>query len=188
MKYSKEEIQEIVKIHIVGGITLADIARAYNTYPNAFHKRIREMGIASNRHCMKPSSGYKYCCGCDKILREVKFYKSDRNKPGNHCISCNKSHNKDWKGYRNRLVILKKKYGITEETYRELVDQSKGVCPICKEGIDILNPKGHAVDHDHETGKVRAFLCGRCNMAIGGLRDSPELLREAANYIEEHRT
>ena len=42
------------------------------------------------------------------------------------------------------------------------------------------------IDHNHETGKVRALLCGPCNVALGGFRESPTLLRAAAEYIESH--
>ncbi|MCJ1709252.1 endonuclease domain-containing protein [Microbacterium sp. VKM Ac-2923] len=41
------------------------------------------------------------------------------------------------------------------------------------------------IDHDHATGIVRGILCSTCNTGLGMLRDSPVILRAAANYIEE---
>lgn len=44
-----------------------------------------------------------------------------------------------------------------------------------------------AIDHDHETGKVRALLCDTCNFMIGLSRESPALLHIGAAYLEAHR-
>ncbi len=43
-----------------------------------------------------------------------------------------------------------------------------------------------AVDHDHETGKIRELLCIQCNGMLGMARDQAALLRLAADYIERH--
>lgn len=61
-------------------------------------------------------------------------------------------------------------------------DSIRHTCDICgREPKD----RAHAVDHDHATGKLRGILCGPCNTALGMLRDSPDLMRRAAAYIEE---
>lgn len=48
-------------------------------------------------------------------------------------------------------------------------------------------PTGHAVlhlDHCHETGKFRGWLCGKCNVGLGMFRDSPVLLQLAVEYLK----
>lgn len=57
-----------------------------------------------------------------------------------------------------------------------------GLCAICRTA-----PAVH-VDHDHETGAVRALLCFNCNGGLGQFKDDPYLLRMAAFYVEHHRT
>lgn len=79
----------------------------------------------------------------------------------------------------------KLKYGISAEQYAEMVARQKGQCAICEAPPGI---KGLCIDHCHETGAVRALLCGNCNMAIGKLRDDPRIMRAAADYVEAHQT
>lgn len=91
-----------------------------------------------------------------------------------------------------RHYNLKRYYGLTMERYGQMLADQGGVCAICKLPEVRVTPKGDLttlhVDHDHETNEVRALLCYRCNSALGSMRDDPALLREAANYLERHRT
>lgn len=77
-------------------------------------------------------------------------------------------------------------YGLTLAQYRTLVLDQDGLCAICeepeKEGWDL------SVDHCHSTGQVRGLLCRKCNVALGLLRDRPDLLRAAADYLELSRS
>ncbi len=75
-------------------------------------------------------------------------------------------------------------YGLTLSNYIELKCEQKGLCKLC--GM-INNGWALAVDHDHKTGKVRGLLCDNCNTGIGMLKDSPELLKKAINYLEENK-
>lgn len=43
------------------------------------------------------------------------------------------------------------------------------------------------IDHCHETGIVRGVLCNPCNFALGFMKDKPDRLRAAADYIEKYR-
>ena len=66
--------------------------------------------------------------------------------------------------------------------YNELLFDQGGVCAIC----DGVNASGKflAVDHDHETGAVRGLLCSRCNSGLGLMKDDPERLLRAIQYIQ----
>jgi hypothetical protein len=40
------------------------------------------------------------------------------------------------------------------------------------------------LDHDHETGKFRGYICRDCNMALGKLGDTTEAIRRVLAYLE----
>lgn len=44
-------------------------------------------------------------------------------------------------------------------------------------------PRHLHLDHDHETGVFRGWLCTRCNMAIGLLGDSKPGVKQAIKYL-----
>ena len=74
-----------------------------------------------------------------------------------------------------------KQYGLTIEEYNQMFVDQNGVCAICKEQSQ--NGTNLCVDHCHTTGKVRGLLCTGCNVGIGRLKDSVELLESAIGYL-----
>ena len=84
---------------------------------------------------------------------------------------------------RNRRKKLMKQYGITPEEYDKLFSKQNGACAIC--GNIPTNGKKLAVDHSHITGKVRGLLCHSCNVTLGNVDDSIELLTKAIEYLSK---
>lgn len=83
--------------------------------------------------------------------------------------------------------ILQDTYGITREDYLKMSEEQGHVCKICG-CAETVKRRGKvirlAVDHCHQTGKIRGLLCCSCNRALGYFKDSPENLRKAAEYLE----
>ena len=78
-----------------------------------------------------------------------------------------------------------RQHGLTPEMFDAMLSQQNGVCAIC--GAASSGRWGTlAVDHDHETGRVRGLLCSRCNTAIGLFGDDPARMDEAAAYLRAH--
>ena len=85
-----------------------------------------------------------------------------------------------------RMVI----YKVTPDAYAAALLRG---CDICHE----IKPQLH-VDHDHSCcpnrgggsrtcGKcVRGFLCGPCNRALGMMRDDPQRLTRAIDYLDTY--
>ena len=77
--------------------------------------------------------------------------------------------------------MLKHRYGITVADYEEMYAGQNGCCAMCNRTFERL-----CVDHNHETGKVRALLCVGCNRLLGIVESRPELLEAARDYREKH--
>lgn len=58
-------------------------------------------------------------------------------------------------------------------------------CPIC-EKITIPGLTSKVVlDHDHNTGHIRGWICDSCNTGIGRFKDDEGLLKRAIKYLED---
>ena len=63
-------------------------------------------------------------------------------------------------------------------------------CPICLGSEEDVKGKGNTkngswvLDHCHETESFRGWLCHKCNRALGGFDDSPEILGRAITYLK----
>jgi nitrate/TMAO reductase-like tetraheme cytochrome c subunit len=83
---------------------------------------------------------------------------------------------------RSRNHSLKKLYGITQSEYELLFESQNGECAICHVHQNDLKVR-LAVDHCHETNRIRGLLCRSCNTAIGHLRDDVNILQSAIKYL-----
>jgi hypothetical protein len=88
---------------------------------------------------------------------------------------------------RNRRLL--RKYGITLEEYLIELRKRKGRCDGCGRRVRPLIKRGRKcqalnLDHCHESGRVRGFLCNDCNSALGYCRDNPAVLLGLVEYLK----
>lgn len=76
------------------------------------------------------------------------------------------------------------KINVTIEQYFNLNNKQGGLCRICNKDN---GSKRLAVDHCHQTGRVRGLLCGKCNSGLGFFKDNIEIISKAINYIEKFK-
>ena len=71
-----------------------------------------------------------------------------------------------------------KNYGITPFEQKILLEQQDHKCAICGKN----DP--YDLDHCHESGKIRGFLCRQCNIRLAAL-DDREWFQKARKYLED---
>jgi hypothetical protein len=113
-------------------------------------------------------------CGADGVAR----------RPGIPiCDEC-KSQKRDRVEYERRRTC--RGYGITLEEFNAMLKAQGNRCAICK-GDDPGASHNWHIDHCHESGVVRGLLCSPCNLGLGFLKDDPEVMYRAVEYIKAHR-
>lgn len=149
--------------------------------------RVKATSIGFRGHCTK-CYREKYACYRDPEYHR-EWYDANRetlNQRQNERRRANPERTRRYRdtersnGTRRRTTL--RRHGLTQEQHETLLESQGGVCAICKSCC----PSGRslAIDHCHDTGKVRGLLCMRCNHGIGSLRDSVELLNAAAMYLQ----
>jgi len=136
----------------------------------------------------------KFCpkCGETKPAAEFHASKSQRDGLNSYCKPCWNAYCRErWDNDANkpeRLRVrrnghLRAKYGITLDTYEEILARQDGRCAICRLPAEEAKVKGNwgrlgpvlSVDHDHGCCPglftcgdcVRGLLCETCNRALG---------------------
>jgi hypothetical protein len=87
---------------------------------------------------------------------------------------------------KSKVSRRKATYGITGDEFSKMKESQGNCCYMCGEP-QVRKDWDLAVDHCHKTGKVRKLLCNNCNVGLAMFKDNPELLRAAAQYIDDHQ-
>jgi hypothetical protein len=151
------------------------------------------------RKCKKnpaPTESRKYCdeclikpatCECGKIFRSTaghRLCKNCRNIKGNEgkCATCGKDKHLYWSsGVCNTCYRKLSKYKIDKKALTEIKKITH--CQLCNIELEHGNQyHGGVIDHCHETGEVRGYICQKCNIIEGMIRDQEHLDNFYSNY------
>lgn len=100
--------------------------------------------------------------------------------PGPRCVTHHRVVVKARKEAAHERMV-QKTYGLGPGDYARLLAAQGGKCWICQRATGAR--KRLAVDHDHSSGEVRGILCGPCNQLLGHVRNDPDVLIRAAQYL-----
>lgn len=146
-------------------------------------KNIYQFADANN--CGKGGDGHAhYCRDCSNIL-------TPREKSA-IVTRLWRKNNKERHDTPHKDRNLKKTYGISLEQYNAMLAAQNSVCAVCGEA-SVMTRKSDGrlhslcVDHDHETGEIRALLCARCNTLLELIEQNPRRLAALEKYLRQHK-
>lgn len=136
-------------------------------------------------HPTRTHAAHGWCKSCWQTRRHLVHpdYVRERKKPLCHperrvegrglCSAC----------YR-KVGRASAKYGLSWDQVLAMGEAQGWACAICAAALSAYRFRGFAIDHDHDTGKVRGLLCDNCNSALGRWRDDVTILTRAIAYLE----
>lgn len=139
-------------------------------------------------HRFDPSKLRSQCKSCsnsyvDHVAYKKEYYKKNRESV---LVKSKKYHQENPQKAKNSG--LKRQYGIDLDQYNVFLKNQNDVCAICHKSSTAIDKrtgktKMLAVDHDHNTGKIRGLLCEAHNRALGMFHDNIEELQSAIAYL-----
>jgi hypothetical protein len=120
---------------------------------------------------LKPSSNKtRECnkCGELKDLEDfhVPYYKKNNEKGRSHtCKACIRKQTQE-------TAALRKIHPLPEDS----------CCQLCGEFSEHLH-----LDHNHEDGSFRGYLCANCNQGLGKFKDNVSVLALAIDYLTDRQ-
>lgn len=133
--------------------------------------------------------GYLTTCGSEECLKaqykDKNINKLKRFKQTRICEICGNEYeaiNRTARWCRNCLPdkharTIYERYKLLPQQEKELKEKYNGICPICNKR------KASAIDHDHKTGKVRGYICNKCNMGLHYIEDK-DLKENMERYLK----
>jgi hypothetical protein len=106
-----------------------------------------------------------------------------------HCNDCISAYNRTRPKVKDTRIRIRAKGPVDpfdEDDFERLLKEQDGKCAICltdkcSSGFRL------AVDHNHETGKIRGLLCRDCNQVLGKFKEDIDRFLRAAMYLNLHK-
>jgi hypothetical protein len=156
--------------------------RPKRTHCDRGHEFTEENTYVSPSYRHHPN-GLRQCLACRKQRGEV-YHKKHREKILARSSAWAKANPERIReiGKKSSLCQL----GWSIDLYDKVIASQSNTCAVCKVELNTTTTtKAHA-DHRHvEPPLPRGILCALCNMGIGSMRDNPDILRAAADYLEK---
>lgn len=135
--------------------------------------------------CWEGRPTKRYCAGCEQVKPISEFHRHIAHGWQYRCKTCQVENTRTTRAGMNRFWQAENKFKLPHGALQNMFDAQGGRCAICGCTED-KNGRNFAVDHDHDTGVVRALLCMPCNTMLGFAEDDIQILKNAIAYLEEH--
>ena len=124
----------------------------------------------------------KICNICHKLKNMYKeFEKNQNDKQG---IATVRPSCRDCRARINGTNLIS-----SERKRMESIRPKKGdifTCPICEKQTIVGITANLVKDHNHKTGKGRAWICDSCNTGLGRFKDDVKFLKKVILYLQKY--
>ncbi|MDD2199314.1 MAG: endonuclease VII domain-containing protein [Bacteroidales bacterium] len=172
-----------IEINSVGFVVDIKVKRAKIFFIGKLKEVVVDVSLIKYIDVTKTGKPHKYkICNVCHILKD--YYKDfdinqtdalGRKTTRPTCIECRKKID------GVALKTSEKKRMLAEKPYIFFV------CPICKKASIPGVTANLVIDHNHETGNARTWICDSCNTGLGRFKDDIGLLREAIDYLKKYK-
>lgn len=207
-KLTSEQEQVLVEGYLEGS-SLEALGTKFTCSPVTVRNTLIRHGIPRRHHGRpaRPASLTKTCSSCCRDLPRADFYnEGQRSSECCECLSLKSTDRYESDPiYRQQKIDSAKRWqekhpdkararkrewasGWASRQFEAAWEEQQGKCAICHEPMLKEGRHSNSVhaDHDHDTLRQRGLLCAGCNRGLGCFRDSPDFLRRAVGYLEEH--
>jgi RNase P subunit RPR2 len=120
----------------------------------------------------------KICNVCHRLLDVNKFAKNQNaknNRPVRRpsCREC-----------RKKIDGVNISTGEKKKWVKQKPEYEPFTCPICQKTTIPGVTSRIVLDHNHNTGKIRGWICDSCNTGLGRFKDDISLLERAILYLQ----
>lgn len=158
----------------------------------ASQEREQQRAIAGGEALAASGKITRACNQCKRELSFLQFARDSRSSDGYKrvCRECDQALSRrrrvDEGKERDRLTgVNVRRYGLTQESFAAILAHQDHACKVCGTlKRDVEDKYGFHIDHNHQTRRVRGFLCRGCNAALGHVKDDPKVLRGLIRYLE----
>ena len=145
----------------------------------------------------------KRCLQCKEVKAVELFRWRERRggtrSPGyeSYCKACEKVNFQEWyrrnKHHQRKRDFERncKKFGLSGDQYKAMVKTQSGKCAICNRPERCTRGgivKNLAIDHCHDSDRIRALLCNGCNTAIGLIDEDLEIAKSIVRYLRKFKS
>ena len=122
-----------------------------------------------------------------KHTKETKIRMSIAQQKRSKEISESHKGEKNW-NWKGGITKSKENNAYKARKHRKKIKENKEIIAGRKrpEQCEICGSIGKiCFDHNHKTGKFRGWLCTRCNLVLGHVKDNVQLLKALSEYLEK---
>ena len=118
-----------------------------------------------------------------KLCGDVHVLETRSVRNGARSKKCKEYRSHNYSGLDRWDAMIRRIYGTTLDQYNEMLKDQGNGCKLCGKTPE-EEGRRLAIDHCHETGKVRGILCSDCNIGLGKFKDDTEVMMKAIDYLK----